>query len=302
MASSKSPPSIFVSYSRVDLEIKNRLVSNLRRAYDHIWTDTEDLRGGEVWWAKIINQIRKSDIFLYLLSPDSIVSIFCRAELAEALRLQKQIIPVLVRARTHLPRYVSDHHQVVDMSMGITVDSITELLAAIIHRSYDVDKDALPLWDSSSHLPGSAFSLTVSASLEPSKDENKLNTGILLIPGDTVILTASGKITVDSGQTWMSPNGVYPHPKTGEPIFVHSADAYSAAGFPESEIGNRGVIGSLIGWIGSGRYATNGAFFVGEQLTKHVQDFEEGFLYLAVNDTRNMYADNQGEFNVSLEL
>lgn len=302
MATAKPHTSIFVSYSRVDIEFKDRLVAKLRRAYEQVWTDTEELRGGEVWWDKIVKQIRKSDIFLYLLSPDSIISFFCRAELSEAIRLQKQIVPVLIRPRTQIPKYIGDHHQVVDMSTGITVDAITELFAAIIYRSYDIDRDLPPLWDHSSPLPGTAFTLSVPSHLEPSKAEQYLNTGMLLLPGDKITLTASGKVTVDSGKTWMSPNGVYPHPETKEPIFVHTSDAYAASGFPQEEVGKRGVIGSLIGWVGTGRYAANGAFFVGEHLFKEVDGFESGFLYLAVNDTRDMYSDNQGAFSVTFEM
>lgn len=121
---------LFISYSRVDRPFTEQLVRQLRRAYDHVWFD-ESIHGGYEWWQEILDQIAACDIFVYLLSNDSVDSAYCQAELAEARRLHKQILPVVIRARTHVPDDLSHIHYV-DMSRGLTLDNFAELQAAII--------------------------------------------------------------------------------------------------------------------------------------------------------------------------
>ena len=92
----------FISYSRVDKVVFARpFAQRLHRMFpDHnVWWD-EELTGGDVWWDEILRQIAACDVFIYLLSNKSVNSPYCRAEFAEAQRLQKHIITVQVRDRT----------------------------------------------------------------------------------------------------------------------------------------------------------------------------------------------------------
>ena len=120
---------IFISYSRVDRPFVDRLVPLLDKVYDSVWFD-ENLHGGQEWWKEILHHITACDIFIYLLSNESLASRYCRAELEEAQRLHKKILPVLVRAQTRIPEDLSEI-QYVDMSAGIKSESITRLLAGI---------------------------------------------------------------------------------------------------------------------------------------------------------------------------
>jgi len=137
-------PDIFISYSRVDRPFVQDLVKRLRRIYigDTIWFD-ESLHGGQFWWTEILSQIKASDIFIYLLSRDSVESEYCLAELEEANRLQKQILPVVIRSRTPIPNELRDI-QFVDMSSGVTVDGMTELQAAINALARDIPPSPMP--------------------------------------------------------------------------------------------------------------------------------------------------------------
>ena len=89
---------IFISYSRADRPFVDDLVLLLRRVYGHdgLWYD-DDIHGGEDWWQTILAEIAACELFVYLISNDSLASPYCQAEMREALRLRKQILPVIVR-------------------------------------------------------------------------------------------------------------------------------------------------------------------------------------------------------------
>jgi len=79
---------IFISYSRVDKTFTERFEARLRRMFPDVpvWYD-DHLYGGQNWWNEILGQIAKCDIFIYLLSNESVTSPYCQAEFTEARRL-----------------------------------------------------------------------------------------------------------------------------------------------------------------------------------------------------------------------
>lgn len=121
---------LFVSYSRVDKPICKAIVERLS-AHD-VWFD-QNLYGGENWWQKIEREIFDREGFVYLLSNDSVVSEYCIKEFETALELGKQIIPVIVRARTEIPTRLESlkNFQQVDYSEQ-TINSVTDLLNAVL--------------------------------------------------------------------------------------------------------------------------------------------------------------------------
>jgi hypothetical protein len=121
---------IFICYSRVDKLIAEQLANLLRRAYDHVWFD-ENLHGGEEWWAEILKEIAGSQHFVFLMSDDSLQSDWCQKELTEARRLDKHILPVLVRSRTDVPDHLQKIQQI-NMTAGLTVDSLNQVYATLI--------------------------------------------------------------------------------------------------------------------------------------------------------------------------
>ena len=94
---------IFISYSRADKDFIQRLEPRLRRKYhDEFWYDAE-IVGGDVWWEEtIVPAIAACTVFVYLMSNDAISSEYCRKEMAEAQRLSKCVLPVIVRPKTHI--------------------------------------------------------------------------------------------------------------------------------------------------------------------------------------------------------
>jgi hypothetical protein len=86
---------LFLSYARTDVVVTDQLFLDLQRAKHDPWRDLE-VTGGQRWWSEILERIRSCDVFVFLLSRDSIKSRSCRAELEYAVALGRSIVPVLV--------------------------------------------------------------------------------------------------------------------------------------------------------------------------------------------------------------
>ena len=121
---------IFISYSRSDRRRTKKIATRLRRGFS-VFFDA-DLRGGQKWWEVILKQIEECEVFVFFISPRSIRSPYCQAELDEAERLHKQVLPVLVDSRAHVPARLS-HIQAVDMTGRITTDKYVNLITDIVH-------------------------------------------------------------------------------------------------------------------------------------------------------------------------
>ena len=88
------PRRLFISYARRDATAVNDLHRDLARASHHVWFD-QKLEGGRRWWDEVLEQIRTCELFVFVLSPESLKSKACRAELAYAAVLGRPILPVL---------------------------------------------------------------------------------------------------------------------------------------------------------------------------------------------------------------
>ena len=85
----------FISYSRENESIAVSLAKDIEDLGHTVWFDDE-LSGGQLWWQKILESIRNCDIFIFVLSNDSLNSTACNLEYEYANALGKTIIPVLV--------------------------------------------------------------------------------------------------------------------------------------------------------------------------------------------------------------
>ncbi|HEV7746218.1 MAG TPA: toll/interleukin-1 receptor domain-containing protein [Pyrinomonadaceae bacterium] len=86
---------IFVSYAKEDSGLAAELMSQLRsQPKFHIYT-TSKMSAGENWKSKIKKELSKSDYFLVLLSPTSVLSKWVQFELGAAWGLNKFIIPIV---------------------------------------------------------------------------------------------------------------------------------------------------------------------------------------------------------------
>jgi hypothetical protein len=144
------PIKIFVSYSRVDQNKVVTLASKLAAVYDEdledkietVWFD-RNLHGGEDWWVEILSEIADRDIFIYLLSNESLDSPNCLAELVEADRLRKQVLPVLIRHVDKIPENIAKI-QITNMLEGVTPFTLSRLHSDIMHLSRAIPRKIQP--------------------------------------------------------------------------------------------------------------------------------------------------------------
>lgn len=118
---------IFVSYARVDKPYCIQIVETLD-VHD-VWFD-QRLYAGQNWWKEILRRLDWCEGFIYLLSPDSLASEYCRKEYELAKNLGRHIIPVLIRDQTVIPEVISDL-QYVNLSKGLTTDGVRNLLNSV---------------------------------------------------------------------------------------------------------------------------------------------------------------------------
>ena len=73
--------SLFISYSRKDIETARKLTKAFEGQGLDFWIDWEGIPPTVDWWKEIEKGIEEADIFLFLISPDSTKSKVCRQEI-----------------------------------------------------------------------------------------------------------------------------------------------------------------------------------------------------------------------------
>src|SRR5689334_2700478 len=88
---------VFVSYSRRDIEFARRLTDELKKSDLGFWIDWEGIPPTVDWWKEIEKGIEEADVFLFLISPDSVKSKICGQEIECAVKNGKRLIPLVLR-------------------------------------------------------------------------------------------------------------------------------------------------------------------------------------------------------------
>ena len=88
---------IFVSYSRKDSIAARKLIEEFKSIKLDVWVDWEDIPPAVGWLEQVLEGIEGSDVFIFLMSPDSTASEVCKVEVEHAKKNHKRIIPILVR-------------------------------------------------------------------------------------------------------------------------------------------------------------------------------------------------------------
>lgn len=149
-------PQAFISYSRVDNAFVEGFIQLLQKAFPNltIWYDQSPhgLIGGDNWWEEILKAIAASDIFIYILSNESVNSPPCKAEFTEARRLQKCIIPIQARDKTKLPPELA-RIQFIDMKNGANDPEALARLTAAVNKGLSLAKKKCPLWKPATPKP-----------------------------------------------------------------------------------------------------------------------------------------------------
>ncbi len=88
---------VFICYSRKDFDFSRELYRALKERRFNTWIDLESIPLAGAWKDEILRAIEAADNFIFIISPESIVSNECANELAHAVQHGKRIIPVLRR-------------------------------------------------------------------------------------------------------------------------------------------------------------------------------------------------------------
>ncbi|MDD5461925.1 MAG: toll/interleukin-1 receptor domain-containing protein [Methylococcales bacterium] len=92
--------SVFLSYSRQDTAVVERVAEKIEQAGYPIWIDRSGIHGGEQWRNAIVDAIEAANVFIIFLSPNSVKSTNVRKELDLADTSKISIIPITIASIT----------------------------------------------------------------------------------------------------------------------------------------------------------------------------------------------------------
>lgn len=88
---------LFISYSRKDTEFARKLAEKFAGQNMDAWVDWQDIPPTVDWMKEVEKGIEETDVFIFIVSPDSIRSEVCASELAHAIKNGKRVAPVVAR-------------------------------------------------------------------------------------------------------------------------------------------------------------------------------------------------------------
>ena len=88
---------VFISYSRKDLPFVRKLYQALAERKRDSWVDWEGIPPTAEWLWEINSAIDAAQAFLFVISPDSVVSEVCTKEIGHAVEHEKRLIPIVCR-------------------------------------------------------------------------------------------------------------------------------------------------------------------------------------------------------------
>jgi len=132
---------IFISYSKRDQSIADKIADNLRTRNYPVWNDSR-LRGGEQFQERIETAIRSSYEFIAVLSPSAMSSPWVQFEGSLAYSLKKRIIPIMYQYLNHdqkLPPWASSFHLVPFVRLPYD-EAFSELLRRLSPPPFQLDQ------------------------------------------------------------------------------------------------------------------------------------------------------------------
>ena len=92
------PHSVFISYSRRESPFVDVLLDALEDDSVEVWVDYHSLVPAKPWLDQILEGIREADVFLLVVSKDSMASENVRSEYQYALEQKKRIVLIIFEA------------------------------------------------------------------------------------------------------------------------------------------------------------------------------------------------------------
>ncbi len=125
---------VFISYSRRDQTFVRTLDTAFKQLNRDPWVDWNDIQKGEEWWKAIQRGIEGADTFVFVLSPDSVASSVCQAEIDYAALHHKRFLPIVYREGFDLAQVhssISSHNWLFFRETGDFEAAFQELIHAI---------------------------------------------------------------------------------------------------------------------------------------------------------------------------
>ncbi len=88
---------VFISYSREDKEFVTKLHKTLMENKRDTWVDWQGIPPTAVWMEEVYSAIEAADTFVFVISPNSVVSETCKKEIGHAAKHNKRLVPILRR-------------------------------------------------------------------------------------------------------------------------------------------------------------------------------------------------------------
>ena len=87
---------VFISYSRKDIQFAQRIHQELEARDREPWVDWQDIPPTSEWLDEVYAGIQAADTFLFIISPNSVVSEICTLEIEHAIQHNKRLVPVVL--------------------------------------------------------------------------------------------------------------------------------------------------------------------------------------------------------------
>ncbi len=131
---------VFINYAHVDLSAVEQIATFLQ-SETHDISSEEQLLPSHDWAAKLSEQISAADTMIYAISPDALASEWCQWCLAQAIKLEKPIIPALLRESASVPDELTSL-QYIDIAGGMSEEDKAALKQAlVVLGTYKVPSD-----------------------------------------------------------------------------------------------------------------------------------------------------------------
>ena len=96
-----------------------------------VYSESEDVPPASEWREELASGIQAAHTFVFVLSPRSVESDYCRWELGEAVRLGKRLIPVVIRDVKEAPAQLAARQYVFMRPEDDFAEALTTLTTAL---------------------------------------------------------------------------------------------------------------------------------------------------------------------------
>lgn len=127
-----SKAKVFISYSRQETEFVRKLCQALDENQLEALVLWGDVTIGTDEWQKNLENIRRCDDFIFVISPTSIVSDVCGQELQMALENNKRLVPVLYREEKGMIKSVNPRLLAINFTFMRTDEEFASKLPALV--------------------------------------------------------------------------------------------------------------------------------------------------------------------------